>query len=64
MRSAEHWADRLAYDTSLWDQQGCLSPQLCYVEDGARVKAADFGRLVGEAMSRWARRLPPRRLAR
>jgi hypothetical protein len=63
MRSAEHWADRLAYDTSLWDQQGCLSPQLCYVEDGARVKAADFGRLVGEAMSRWARRLPPRRLS-
>ena len=32
--AARQLARRLAYDVSLWDQQGCLSPQLCYIESG------------------------------
>lgn len=55
-------ADALAYDVSLWDQQGCLSPQLCYVERGGAIAPGDFADLLAEQLSRWAVRLPPRRL--
>ncbi|MCI0484435.1 MAG: hypothetical protein L0Y78_07620 [candidate division NC10 bacterium] len=56
---AEEVADRAAYDTSLFDQQGCLSPHLFYVEEGGRVGPKEFAELMGTAMARWARQLPP-----
>jgi len=56
---AEDVADRAAYDTSLFDQQGCLSPHLFYVEEGGRVGPKEFAELMGAAMARWARQLPP-----
>jgi hypothetical protein len=56
-------ARRLAYDVSLWDQQGCLSPQLCYVESGGRLAALQFGELLAQELSRYALQLPSRRLA-
>jgi hypothetical protein len=56
---AEEVADRAAYDTSLFDQQGCLSPHLFYVEEGGRVGPKEFAELMGAAMTRWARQLPP-----
>lgn len=52
----------LAYDVSLWDQQGCLSPQLCYIEDGGRVGIAAFAEQLASALSTYATDLPPRRL--
>jgi hypothetical protein len=59
---ARRLAQRLAYDVSLWDQQGCLSPQLCYIETGAAVTPEDFARLLGEALDDYAHQLPPRTL--
>jgi hypothetical protein len=59
--SAEAIARRLAYDVSLWDQQGCLSPQLCYVESGGAVTAHEFAGHLTQALSDYAATLPPRR---
>jgi hypothetical protein len=51
-------ADALALDASLWDQRGCLSPQLCFVE-GDFAAAERFAAQVAAALARWAARLPP-----
>jgi len=56
-------ARRLAYDISLWDQHGCLSPQLCYVEPTGRIAPAHFAELLAEALAQYAVELPPRRLS-
>jgi len=56
--AARGLADRLAYDVSLWDQQGCLSPQLCYVEEGGRVSPLDFAHLLADGLRRYAIELP------
>ncbi len=61
--SAQELAQRLAYDVSLWDQQGCLSPQLCYVEAGGRITPVRFGELLAAALAHYAQGLPPRRLS-
>ncbi len=58
--AAGRLADALAYDVSLWDQQGCLSPQLCYVERGGAIAPGDFADLLAEQLSSWAVQLPPR----
>ena len=60
--TARQLAQRLAYDVTLWDQQGCLSPQLCYLEEGGQVSAPEFARLLGAALTALAKDLPPRRL--
>lgn len=51
-------AAHLAEDVAIWDQRGCLSPQLCFVE-GERDHAARFGAAVAEALRPLATRLPP-----
>lgn len=56
-------ARRLAYDVSLWDQQGCLSPQLCYLESGGHVSPARFAEMLAQALAEHAGALPPRRLS-
>jgi hypothetical protein len=58
--SAEEMARRLAYDVSLWDQQGCLSPQLCYVESRGAVTPHAFASHLAQALSDYAVTLPPR----
>jgi len=60
--AARDIARRLAYDVSLWDQQGCLSPQLCYVESGAPIAPRAFAELLAEELAASARDLPPRQL--
>lgn len=59
--AARSAAQGLAADVALWDQRGCLSPQLCFVE-GDRDAACCFAALVAEALRPLARRLPPARL--
>lgn len=61
--AAHDLAHRLAYDVSLWDQQGCLSPQLCYVEAGSSVTLEQFAGLLAEALASFALELPPRTLS-
>lgn len=48
----------LAEDIAIWDQRGCLSPQLCFVE-GTVDDATRFGALVAAALRPLAERLPP-----
>jgi hypothetical protein len=51
-------AEQLAEDVALWDQRGCLSPQLCFVE-GPMAAACRFGELTAAALRELAGRLPP-----
>jgi hypothetical protein len=60
--AAQRLARGLAYDISLWDQQGCLSPQIGYVEDGGAVEPLEFAAHLAEALSAFATELPPRKL--
>jgi hypothetical protein len=47
-----------AYDTALFDQQGCLSPQLFYVERGGRVTPEEFAWALAKALAELQRTLP------
>lgn len=52
-------AKQAAYDASLFDQHGCLSPHCFYVEEGGEVTPREFSGLLAAAMEAWARELPP-----
>lgn len=43
-------AQRAAYDVSLYDQQGCLSPHAIYVERGGDIGPAAFASALGTAL--------------
>ncbi len=57
--SAKRLARAIARDASIYDQSGCLSPQVALVEDGAPVPARAFAHLLHEAFVETARTLPP-----
>ena len=56
--AAQTAAQALALDVALWDQRGCLSPQVCFVE-GDFDSACRFGAILAPALEDMARRLPP-----
>jgi hypothetical protein len=60
-RSRQHTVQRLADDVAIWDQRGCLSPQVCIVESDVDA-ARDFGAAVAGALAELAERLPPAQL--
>ena len=60
--AAQRAAAGLAADVAIWDQRGCLSPQLCAVE-GDGEAACRFGALVAAALRPLAQRLPAARLS-
>ena len=64
LANAEEIAKRAAYDASLFDQQGCLSPHLFYIEEGGEATPKEFAGLLASAMEPWAKRLPPGSLTR
>jgi hypothetical protein len=48
-QDAETVAQKAAADVTAWNQRGCLSPHVIYVEDAGRVTAEDFAaRLAGQ----------------
>jgi hypothetical protein len=51
-------AEAAALDVAMYDQQGCLSPQLLYVETGGSVSPRDWAARLAEAMERLEERLP------
>jgi hypothetical protein len=51
-------ARQAAYDVALFDQQGCLSPQLVYVEEGGVVPPQTFALLLAQALELWESSLP------
>ena len=55
-------ADALAYDVSLWDQQGCLSPQICFVEGAAEEEMLTFLSCLAQSLDGWSQKLVPAEL--
>lgn len=47
-----------AYDTSIFDQQGCLSPHVFYVEEGGNTSPKEFAALLAGEMDALNQRLP------
>lgn len=58
LSDAQALAQRAAYDVMLFDQQGCLSPQLIYVEEGGVVTPHEFAALLAQALEQWQTILP------
>lgn len=56
-RAAE-CARLLARDIALFDQQGCVSPHLVYVEEGAEITPAAWAELLARAMAELEEELP------
>lgn len=52
----------LALDVAMYDQQGCVSPQMAFVERGGALSPAEFGRACGEALAELEREMPRARL--
>ncbi len=63
LSDAQLLARSAAYDVALFDQQGCLSPQLLYVEEGSAVSPRAFAVLLAEGLSYWQTRLPRGRIS-
>lgn len=53
---------RAAEDVAAWDQQGCLSPQVIYVETGGAVTPEVFAERLGQALEEKERSEPRGRL--
>src|SRR5262249_33769306 len=63
LSDAQALAQKAAYDVVLFDQQGCLSPQLVYVEEGGAVTPYEFAALLAQALERWQAILPRGRVS-
>ncbi len=50
--AARQIAEKLATDVAAWNQFGCLSPHVIYLESGSGIIAEQFGELLQSAMSR------------
>jgi Acyl-CoA reductase (LuxC) len=55
---AERTARQAAYGVSVFDQQGCVSPHLLYVEAGGEVSPRAFAALLAESMAAVHAELP------
>lgn len=62
LRDTDVIARQLADDITLWDQHGCLSPQLAYVERGTTQESEQFVGTLGRELDRLAVELPLRKL--
>jgi hypothetical protein len=61
--TAKEVADACALDASTFDQQGCVSPHVFYVEEGGETAPAEWARLLAEGMAEVERELPRGALA-
>lgn len=59
---ARDTVDRAAYDVAKYDQQGCLSPHLFYVERGSPISPCDFAERLGQALAGYETLVPRGRL--
>ena len=51
-------AQATAFDASVYDQQGCLSPHAFYVEGGGQLRPRAFAAALAEAMAAYQARVP------
>jgi hypothetical protein len=56
-------ARRCALDVATFDQQGCVSPHVVYVEEGGETDARGFARLLADGMAAVEKELPRGTLA-
>lgn len=61
--TADAAADGLAAAASIFDQHGCVSPHVAYVERGGAVTPDAFSKKVAAAMRAWSTRAPRGRLS-
>jgi hypothetical protein len=47
-----------AHDASWFDQQGCLSPHVFYVERGGKITPKDFARMLAHEMANFEHKMP------
>lgn len=55
-------ANLAAKDASWFDQQGCLSPHVLYVERGGKFSPRDFARMVAHEMGNFEHKMPRAKL--
>jgi len=55
-------ASRLALDVAMYDQQGCVSPHMAFIERGGPLSPAAFARAVADALAGLQERMPRGRL--
>lgn len=53
-----HWSRATAYDVAVYDQLGCLSPQLIYVEEGGLASPREFASALASDLAEWQTALP------
>lgn len=53
-----HWSRAAAYDAAVYDQLGCLSPQLIYVEEGRLASPREFASALASDLAEWQTALP------
>lgn len=58
----EESARAVAEAVALFDQRGCVSPQLVFVEEGGATTPGDFAEAVAGALAAWERDVPGGRL--
>lgn len=58
LKNARAIARRAALDVAMYDQQGCLSPHLFYVETGGAIAPLDFARLLADELETLSTKLP------
>ena len=58
LAQSQQLARAAAYDVALFDQQGCLSPQLIYVEEGGVIRPKEFAALLAQELTYWQQQLP------
>jgi hypothetical protein len=58
LKNAETIARRAALDVAMYDQQGCLSPHLFYVEQGGKVSPREFTGLLADELEALSIKLP------
>ena len=51
-------AQAAAFDASVYDQQGCLSPHVFYIEEGGQLGPREFAMALDDAMAAYQARVP------
>jgi len=60
---AWHSARQAALDVTRYDQQGCYSPHLFYVQDGGNISPREFARYMAHELDNFEKRFPRRNLS-
>ena len=56
-------AQAAAFDVSVYDQLGCISPHMYYVKEGGRLGPRKFAAALAEAMAAYQARVPRGKLS-